>query len=1147
MMPLKSLNRLLKPALLCASALAAAPALAQQALPTPVPETRVEADAPSLELQFQNPPQSARPRVWWHWMNGNISKDGIAKDFAWMKRVGIGGMQNFDANLQTPQVVDKRLVYMTPEWKDAFRFAASEADRLDLELAIAASPGWSETGGPWVKPEDGLKKLVWSETQLASGQRFTGKLLAPPQVTGPFQSLKPTGGIEAMVTGEKAAEPPQAYGDVAVLAFPEPADAALPLPSASDGAGKALDSAALADADLGNGIALAQPEAGKDLAVVLDYGKPVTVRSARMFAPGLSMIFLGRIYDAHLEASDDGTAWRKLTDINPAAVPTSVSFEPVTARKFRLRFTRSQGAGAKLGRAAPGLVMGDFAAGFAGLLNRPLPVGTFQLFPEARVDEAEMKAGFEVAKDYYAISGKGGPASGVAPASVIDLTSRLRTDGSLDWTAPRLPGGGKWRVVRIGWSLLGTTNHPAPPEATGLEVDKFDGDAVRRYMEHSIGMYREASGGLIGARGVRAILTDSIEVGAANWTPKMVDQFKRLRGYDPTPWFPALAGVLVGSRADSEKFLYDYRRTLADLMASEHYGTLAKVAHENGLKVYGEALEDKRPSLGDDMAMRRYADVPMAAFWTFPRGGAPRLTYVADIKGAASVAHIYGQNLVAAESMTAFMNPWNYGPADLKHVIDLEFVNGVNRPVVHTSVHVPVDDKVPGLSLFIFGQYFNRNETWAEMARPWVDYMARNSLMLQQGRNVADVGYFYGEEGPLTGLYGDALVADAPVSRAYDFVNFNALNSALVNQGDELVSAGGARYKAIYLGGSSRKMTLAALRRIAALVEGGATVVGEKPEGSPSRAGDAAEYAALVAKLWPGGAEAQIGKGRVIASRNIEAALDRIGVKPDFAFSGASAEASIPFVHRRFADGDSYFLVNRGKQAETIEARFRVTGKAPKLWRAETGTAEPLSYRIENGETVVPLTLAEAESFHVVFRKPAPAEALAIKKLEPAELGTLAGPWTVAFQAGRGAPASAVLPELAPLNENADAGIRYFSGVASYSRDFTTPRGWKNGQPLWLDLGEAREVAEVWVNGKQAGTVWHTPYRVDISGFVRRGRNKVEVRVANLWVNRLVGDAQPGAQKITWTALPTYKADAPLRRSGLIGPVRLLGQSPARK
>lgn len=1126
----------------CRFALAASTALWTMPLLAEAPAQEQPAtSAPSLEDQFRDPPNSARPRVWWHWMNGNITKDGIAKDLAWMKRVGIGGLQNFDANIKTPQIVDKRLVYMTPEWKDAFRFAAREADRLGLELAIASSPGWSETGGPWVPPQDALKKLVWSETAVVGGKRFLGKIASPPAITGPFQTIKanPEIGL-ALSGGDMPDAAPPFYADVAVLAVPDEGEAITARPSYKDAAGKPIDGTVLTDTELESAIEVSRPTSGTAL-LQITYPTATTVRSATLFMPGAGTVFFGGNVLPRLEASDDGTTWRTVAEIPQELVPTTVSFAPVTARQFRIVFNRPKGGVFSFPPPPPGVDLSDAGGVTEMMAPKPLKVGHLRLSSLNRIDRGEAKAGFAVLPDYYAISGGVPEAKGVAADRVIDVTSRLRADGTLDWTPPK----GRWRVLRIGYSLLGTVNHPAPREATGLEVDKFDAGAVRRYLEHYIGMYKDAAGAaLVGSRGVRAIVNDSIEVGAANWTPQMVAQFKRLRGYDPTPWLPALTGMIIASREQSDRFLYDYRRTLADLMASEHYGTVAKVAHEHGLKVYGEALETGRPSLGDDMAMRRYADVPMAALWTFARNMDANPSYLADMKGAASVAHIYGQNLVAAESMTSILSPWAFGPSDLKRVIDLEFVSGINLPIVHTSVHAPTDDKKPGLSLSMFGQYFNRHEAWAELAKPWVDYLARNSLMLQQGRNVADVAYFYGEEAPLTGLYGNSWVRNAPKSVAYDFINAEALTGALANDGEDLVTPGGARYRALYLGGSSRQMTLSTLSKLATLVEGGATVIGAKPVGNPSLSGTNAEFDALVARLWSAATVTRVGKGRVIASTDIESALAEAGIAPDFHFSGGQADSEIPFLHRKLGEGsdggDSYFIVNRKDRTETIEAHFRVTGKAPELWRAETGTAEPVSYRIENGATVVPLTLAPDESIHVVFRKPAATPSLTLTKLEPIEAGKIEAPWKVAFEPNRGAPATATFQTLEPLDRNTDPRIKYFSGIATYTNSFNTPKGWKRGQPLWLDLGEAREVAEVAINGSLAGYAWHAPYRIDISAAAKPGRNTLQVRVANLWVNRLVGDAQPQATRITWTASKTYTAKAPLRRSGLVGPVKLL-------
>ncbi|WP_408591450.1 glycosyl hydrolase [Novosphingobium sp.] len=1119
---------------LAGAALTPVTALADTPVATTPAKAPPTAKPEALEQQFLDPPNSARPRVWWHWMNGNVTKDGIAKDLAWMKRVGIGGLQNFDANLATPQIVEKRLVYMTPEWKDAFRFAASEADRLGLEMAVAASPGWSETGGPWVAPIDGLKKLVWSQTTVEGGRKVEGVLPSPPKATGPYLDV-PYHDEVAAIGGAAGPPVPEAYGDIAVLAYPVAA-ATLPVPVVTGSDGKTIDGAALTDDSLKTGVDLPRGTAESPTTILYTYDQPVSVRSATVFVEGAKGMFSGATVAPVLEASDDGAAWRKVADVPVDAAPTTVSFPAVTAKAFRLVLSPRPFNGSNLGDPAPGSDPGFFVQMMAAAAAAPLHVKQVRLSAEAVVDRFETKAGFAIARDYYALGNPDAAAIGVDPARVINLTGKVRPDGTLDWTAPK---GSSWQVVRLGWSLLGTTNHPATPEATGLEVDKFDGEAVKGYIQHYLGMVRDAAGtDLFGKKGVRALLTDSIEVGAANWTPKMVAQFKRLRGYDPTPWFPALTGVIVGDREKSDRFLYDYRRTLADLMAGEHYAMVARIARENGLKLYGEALEDNRPSLGDDMAMRKFADVPMAALWTYGRKTGPNPSYLADMKGAASVAHVYGQNLAAAESMTAALAPWNYAPVDLRRYIDLEFASGINRPVIHTSVHQPVDDKLPGLSLMIFGQYFNRHESWAEMAKPWVDYIARSSLLLQSGRNVADLAYFYGEEAPLTGLYGQSPIADAPRLHAWDFIGADALNAALLNQGNELVSQGGARYRAIYLGGSSQRMTLKTLQRLAALVEGGATVIGNAPVASPSLDDDAGQWSALVHKLWPGDAMATVGQGRVIASRDADAALAQIGVAPDFRATGTSSDAQLLFVHRELADGAAWFVANRLPRDEVFEAHFRISGKQPELWHADTGKIEPVSYRIENGETVVPLTLAAESSAFVVFRKAAKADRLDLRKSVPLPLGPLAGPWNVAFQSGRGAPATITLPALAPLDQNADPGVKFFSGVATYTKVFRLPKTYRRG-PLWIDLGAVRDLAQVSLNGRDLGTVWHPPYRVEASAALRKGFNTLTVKVTNTWVNRLIGDAQPGATKVTWTGLPTYRADAPLRPAGLVGPVTL--------
>ncbi len=1088
--------------------------------------------ADALARGFVAPPQAARPRTFWPWMNGNVTKDGIAKDLAWMHRVGIAGMPAVDAAIDTPTVVEHRVPYLSDEWKDIYRTAVSTADKYGMEIAIEGAPGWSMTGGPWVTPQEGMKKLVWSVTAVEGGKPFHGTLPQPPDTIGPLQN--------APLAGDEPPTPKTAalhfYRDSIVLAYRTPV--VEPVIAAATWNGGKLDIKQLTDGDLSNAVALTAAAPDADVWIAQQFKQPATIQGVRL---GMTVAkALG--YRAVVEASDDGEAWHFVAEFPPAAQlqrmqmgEQTISFAPVTARMFRIVLKPAdplRRSYRPTGDAAPGLV----STNAAPAPERAYQIRELMFHAAATVHEFEKKAMFAAPpRDFYALAAVPDfrPGSAIDPAGVVNLTDHMKPDGRLDWTPPP----GKWTVLRLGYGPVGAENHPAPREATGLEVDKLNADHVRTYLQKYFSIYEGAVGpNLIGQHGIRSILIDSSEIGQQNWTENVIAEFKRLRGYDPTPFLPALTGAAVESPVSSDKFLWDFRRTVEELLAANHYGEIVRFAHEHGLQTEGEALEIYRPTFGDDMEMRRYFDVPMAAMWTYDTDKFPvQLTYEADIQGAASVAHIFGQNIVAAESLTSDRQPWAWAPSGLKRYVDMEFARGVNRLFIHTSVHQPVD-KAPGLTLAGYGQMFNRHEAWAGMAKPWLDYIARASYLLQQGRFAADIAYFYGQEAPLTSLFGEKRVSDVPAGYGFDFFNSQALNELSVENG-ALVAKSGMRYRVIYLGGMSDHLTVSVLTKLRTLAEAGAVIVGKRPLESPSHADTPEAFAAAADALFGTTGEPaprSVGKGKVFPSGVLPEALSAIDLKPDFTVTGT--DAMVLDLHRKLADGDLYFVASRSLKPESFTASFRVAGKIPELWDAVTGKSAPVSYAIKNGRTDIALSLPADGSIFVVFRKPATKPVVTLHPTAETTVATIGGAWTVAFQPNRGAPASVTLPTLSPWNKSRDPAVKYFSGEGVYSKTFTLP-GKRGGARYVLDLGNVKELAEVTLNGKLVGAVWATPFKLDITAAVKPGTNILKVKVANLWVNRLIGDAQPGAEKHTFTIIPTYRADAPLKPSGLIGPV----------
>lgn len=1064
-----------------------------------------------LNAGWQNPPQSARTRVWWHWMNGNITKDGIRKDIEWFNSIGLGGFQTFDAAMNTPVIVKDRIVYMTDEWKDAFRYAINMADSLGMEVAIASSPGWSSTGGPWVKPQDAMKKLVWRSVYVQGGTVKTA-LPEPFTVTGNFQNLKAEAGDLAQAASY------QYYQDVAVIAVkvPQGRKTAAELGakvSASKG-NPTLE--LLTDEDLASAFNLPIDEKTGYAWIQYEFPQPTTIYGVR-FCGGENLI---------LQTSDNGQHFSQACTIDTSAgVPQSTMAIPATtARYFRVLYPNPKAE--------------ESYWGLPTEAPKSTAVSELELLPYSVVHHAEEKGGFsESAASFAQVATPFTDEEFPQEEDVVDVTAFVK-DGILSWNAPE----GSWKVYRFGCSLTGKQNHPAPAEATGLEVDKLDADAWTAFFHNYLDMYKEASGGMLGQRGIQYVLTDSYEAGIENWTPKMFEQFAVRRGYDLHTWLPAIAGEIIGSPQESDRFLFDWRNTIGELF-TENYERLSQIAIKDyGMKGrYTESHENGRAYVGDGMDIKKNAQVPMGAMWVNApwiaydvdeSGHWRRSMYKADDKESSSVAHLYGQNVAAAESMTAVSGAYSFCPENLKEIADDEIASGINRFVIHESAHQPSDEHVPGLSLTSVGQWFNRHEVWAPMAGTWIDYLSRSCFMLQAGINVADILYYYGEDSNVTYEFGYGHKApQIPAGYQWDYCNPDALLNQISYSRGSLTSKSGTQYKVIWMDRNMQRMSLPVLRKLAELAKAGAYIGGVRPMEPASLSDSKAEFDALVREIYDSGRQ------NVVETGNLQALLDRAGVQPD-----VNIAEPYRFLHRTMKGAEIYWINKYTADYQDVTLSFRTVGMKPMLWHPDNGAIEELSYRQAGNMTEVALKLVPNDAVFVVFAGKADIQQLLPEATETV-LATVETPWDIAFQAGRGAPQKAVFDKLMSFTRSADFGIKHFSGIASYTNAVEIP-ALVNGSKTILDLGSVKNIAEVYVNGEYCGRAWKEPFRVDISKAVKAGRNDIEVRVANLWVNRLIGELDPACpEKLTyidspWSVLPGQ----PLLESGLLGPVTVMRQ-----
>ncbi len=1097
-----------------------------------------------LTARFQNPPDSAKPWVYSFWVNGNMTREGITADLEALHRVGIGGAVLMEIDSFIPAGPVR---FFSPEWRALWQHAMKEATRLGITISMNNDAGWMGSGGPWVAPELSMQMTVSSEMRVTGGKRIS-VVLPQPKTNEGF------------------------YRDIAVLAFPTPRDEAARMLAAQPKItvdGRPLDAAKLADGNTATAEELPQHAAGQAWVVNIEFPQVFTARA-------LTVALDRPLSAAHgvIEWSEDGRAYKLVREFDARWPLATLNFPAVTARHYRVRFMQD------------------------GRTPATLPLAELELNGGARIEALTGKAAY-VAETSLPASTPAG--SEIARGAVIDISTHMNAAGQLNWDAPR----GEWSVLRIGHTSTGKRNHPAPKDGIGLECDKLSKAALDLHfnalMTKLIGDERA-----VGATAMKFAHIDSWESGSQNWSAAFREEFRRRRGYDLTPYLPVLLGRVVDGPEQSERFLWDMRRTVADLITDNYAEHFRELSHKSGVQF---SLEGYGAALLDELAYTGRADLPITEFWMgVPAGG--------GVKTTASAAHTYGKSVVAAEAFTsrAPAGRWQNHPYRLKPLGDEMFTRGVNRFIFHRFISQPWLNRPPGMSMGPYGVEFDRTATWWEQSKAYITYLTRCQYLLQQGRFVADVAYLDGEN--VGRDFQAPLDVHLPEGYDFDVVSSELLDQMTVRDG-RLALPSGMTYRVLALP-AGNAMRVERLRKIRSLVEAGATVVGAPPVASPSLAdygaGDA-EIRRITKEMWGecdgvNRVENRFGRGRVVWGKPVETLL----AGPDFTALGGHAH----YIHRTVEGREVYFVASADSDAKTLLCTFRVAGMRPALWWPDSGRMERIGvYERQAGVTRVPIRLDPYGSVFVVFEKDEgddPVVSVTRNHVELSGLGAtsvtdmdralngvrvgdskleatvagayealtasgkrwravvdelpaaveIAGPWTLSFPAGWGAPPQVTLDRLISWPEHADNGVRYFSGTATYRRAISIPAGMLGaGRALYLDLGRVAVIAEVKLNGKDLGILWKPPFRVEITDAAQAGDNTLEVRVTNLWPNRLIGDEQlpadmewAGPRLVKWpewllagrpsptgrfTAITRrhWNKDDPLMESGLLGPVRL--------
>lgn len=1215
--------------------------------------------------KFKEPTADVRPSTYWEWMNGNISKEGITEDLKYMKSAGYGSAMIFEASVGIPRgSVD----YYSEDWIDMVKHALTEAEKLGMTIDMHNSPGYSGTGGRWITPDVSMKQVVWSDVVAETDKKGNISVDMPSPITklGFYKDIKV---LAYRLSDANVQDFKKSVKSIKIN-------------------GKKIDDSVFKDYNLATQLRL---DKGDEIDIELF--SPQTLSSSTIFRGDREIPL-----DPHdgprdyapvlsLYISEDGKDYCNVgnylsSPLRELDAPSTITFPSRKAKRIKI------------------------------LTNRSVNIAEIDFHPTQRIINYTSKnnsinSAIDLSLSSQIIDNR----DIINLNDIVDVTEYMDSNGRIRW---KPSSNGVWNIVRIGYTTTAEKVAAAPDSGIGLECDKLSKRGVdahySRFLEPLLSRLKPWCG-----KTLRSLVIDSWEAGKQNWTEELPEEFYKSRGYDITPWLLCVTGRIVGDVGTTERFLWDFRRTHADMFLSNYICHFRDIMHNHGLTYAGEAYGD---GTFESLEMAAMQDIPMSEYWTHYIYGNVMTTMMAS-----SVAHIYDKEIVGCEIFTGtpFNSKFTEHPYGMKAMGDFIMTQGVNKFVYHATTHQPYVGPTPGTMMTMgpFGTHLDRMSTWAHLFRPFNDYVSRCSYLLREGRYVADVLYIK-DAGISSGVKNHYMHNPVcPYGYSWDITDPSSFVKMADSSGDTLVMNNVMRYRVLVVE-DLRRASSGMIHRLIDLVKSGVCVIlpDDRPYGG---LGLDKEEDALVASLAD--RLYSMKSDNLKIGSDIKSALDELKIKPDFTYASDNRDASINFIHRQEKDNDIYFVANQLRRPERFIAEFRVTGKEPRLWNAETGESDlPVEYNVKDGKTLIDLTLENSGSVFIVFKPtdnpvysnlrntgntsacldsvcdnftisfwakpetfsaagrgfvviPAVVEGKAAVGVSVGQNGVsvyerskgnmpvikidknvegwshiavsykdnipslyingeftgkgnrseyscvpsvgmpirhediiavfegdntepvvrkypmtqseiqaefnkgLPEPvlpagsknilsvdkdWTVSFPEWSGAPLEARMPKLESLHRNENFNIRHFSGTAVYTTTFeldSVPSG-----SLSIDLGRVENIAEISVNGSEFITLWKAPYITSVTRWLKPGINSIEIRVTNLYPNRLIGDeyylekydydsygrlkkfpdwylnneADISRERVLFVPWKYYKKTDPLLESGLLGPVRII-------